>query len=438
MRILCTGDLHIGRRSSRIPNANSTTSCSSAWKRIVTYAIKNKIELILVSGDFIDRDNKNFEAMGPIRAGIEELEKHNIHVICVAGNHDHDVLPEIVQKINRDNFFLLGRGGCWEEHHFNGSDATTLVINGWSFPKPSYRISPLNSISINKNASSFNIGLMHADYEVSNSSYGPVSHVELEASGVDLWVLGHIHRRAIIDMSSGRKAIYPGSPQAMDPGPGEQGEHGFYDVEIKNDKILDIDFIPVSSVRYEELTVDISDCDNEFDVESKVSYGISDAVNQYICESDKYDKVLSFLSISLFLTGRQRFEGGIHNSIQKIIDADLDTFDLQISIHKVIDNTLYNYSAEQISQIANGIGASAAVAKLIQEIENSPDKVIPERFRSSVNSSRLELSRAKLYRESGVMLNAWDDAEIKDILIKQSYALLDSILANQKMNSIDQ
>lgn len=398
----------------------------------MNYAIKNGIELILITGDFIDRDNKNFEALGSIRKGIGELGKHEIPVVCVAGNHDHDGLPEVVSRINSSNFFLLGRGGSWEERRFHGKDATTLVVNGWSFPKASYKASPLNDATLDRDPSSFNIGLMHADYDVISSNYGPVSHAELEASSMDLWVLGHIHLSRIINISSGRKAVYPGSPQAMDPGPGERGLHGFYDIEVKNNALANIDFVPVSSVRYEELIVDISDCKDDSDVESKVSLEINNAANKFLEESNEYDKVLSFLSISLCLTGRRAFTESLDSATQNICEADLDTVDLSISLHKITDNTRYNYSPEQISQLATGVGAAAAVARLIQEVEGSNEDVIPERLRPAVKSSVLELRRAKSYAEAGVALQGWDDATIKKVLIKQSYALLDSILLNQQ------
>ena len=114
IKILATGDLHLGKRSSGIPENPEESSTKFTWNRIVDWSIKNEIDLLLLTGDIIDQDNRYYEAIGPLQAGFEKLNQANITVYMIAGNHDFDVLPEIVRPDRYNNVYLLGFNGKWE------------------------------------------------------------------------------------------------------------------------------------------------------------------------------------------------------------------------------------------------------------------------------------------------------------------------------------
>src|SRR5690625_108199 len=75
MKILCTGDLHLGRRSSRLPEHidGRAHSSASAWGRVVDLAIAERVDLVLLSGDLIDDANRFYEALGPLEVGLRRL-----------------------------------------------------------------------------------------------------------------------------------------------------------------------------------------------------------------------------------------------------------------------------------------------------------------------------------------------------------------------------
>src|SRR5690606_31256677 len=77
VKILCTGDVHIGRSSTRFrgdPDARAL-SCAGAWSLIVDRAIAERVDLVAVSGDLVDRANRYFEAYGPLERGLERLKE---------------------------------------------------------------------------------------------------------------------------------------------------------------------------------------------------------------------------------------------------------------------------------------------------------------------------------------------------------------------------
>ena len=136
VRILATADIHIGRCPTRVPDPEDARrfSCARMWHEIVERAIQEKVDLVTLSGDIIDHDNRFFEATGPLEAGLVKLAAAGIHTYAVAGNHDFDVLPRIVDAVGTDHFHLLGRDGRWEQTEFIRDGQPLLRIHGWSFP----------------------------------------------------------------------------------------------------------------------------------------------------------------------------------------------------------------------------------------------------------------------------------------------------------------
>jgi len=51
----------------------------------------------------------------------------------VSGNHDFDVLPQVVRRYSDDGVKLLGKNGVWEIVTFRKNDQA-IQFAGWSFP----------------------------------------------------------------------------------------------------------------------------------------------------------------------------------------------------------------------------------------------------------------------------------------------------------------
>ncbi len=111
--ILCTGDLHLGRHPSRIPERldGPAFSPKAVWRETVQQAIDCDVDAVVVTGDVADRENRYFEAYGAFERGAVRLDKAEIPTTTIAGNHDFDVLPRIVRDLDLDNLHLLGENG---------------------------------------------------------------------------------------------------------------------------------------------------------------------------------------------------------------------------------------------------------------------------------------------------------------------------------------
>ena len=86
IKILATGDLHIGKKISSSVYDTGGLSAKDTWKRIVDWSIDNDVDIIALTGDIVDRDNRYFEAFGPLQSGFKKLKEKGIQVYMVAGN----------------------------------------------------------------------------------------------------------------------------------------------------------------------------------------------------------------------------------------------------------------------------------------------------------------------------------------------------------------
>lgn len=277
MKIIVTGDIHIGKRSSAIEGDALFLSTKYTWEQIVDYALHNAVDLVVLTGDIIDRENRFFEAVSPLRQGLERLGAHHIAVAMVAGNHDYDVLPEILHTVDQADIFLLGAEGRWEERIVKRGDREIQLI-GWSFTRPDQTEDPLKTLPVAMIRQDIpTLGILHGDTQGQTSRYAPINSALLrETKGVDAWLLGHIHKPEV-QHPAAPLILYPGSPHALSPK--ETGIHGPYLLEWEGGE-WQTRQIPFSPVRYESLSVDISAVTDKESFRQKLSH----ALQQYARE----------------------------------------------------------------------------------------------------------------------------------------------------------
>ncbi|RMF20195.1 MAG: DNA repair exonuclease, partial [Deltaproteobacteria bacterium] len=125
VKLLCIGDIHLGRRPGRLPSdlfaeEGAALGPLAAWRRAVDEAIDRRVDAVLLAGDVVEQEDDFYEAFAPLEEGVRRLQDAGIAVLAVAGNHDVAVLPRLARVI--DSFRLLGAGGRWEEATVEGED----------------------------------------------------------------------------------------------------------------------------------------------------------------------------------------------------------------------------------------------------------------------------------------------------------------------------
>ncbi len=377
MRLILTGDIHIGRSSSRIPDTVGKESlrAGSAWNRIVDLAIKQGADIVCLSGDIADQTNKFWEAIGPLKSGIQRLTEYGIRTVAVAGNHDFDVLPKLADQLPSEHFTLLGRGGRWERTTIELKNGEALNIDGWSFPSQKVSVSPLDSYDLEFDPHVPTLGMVHGDLFKAASPYAPLELGRLQSIAPGGWLLGHIHAPKLISGESW--VLYPGSPQAFDAG--ERGLHGPWILDIQNGLIGLPVQQPISTVWYNESSIDLSHAENQSELQSAILDGIA-AVQKDIL--NRAGPFLIHASLRFQLTGHTAVSHQVNQTAAQII-ADLDL--PAISVDKIVNKTLPFIDLEEYARTTTAAGA---VAKLLLQLEKGQ---VSEEVAALIRSTREKL-----------------------------------------------
>lgn len=266
MRILAIGDMHLGRRPSRLPplltGRARELGPAGAWRRAVDAALDTKARAVVLAGDVVEKEDDFFEAYRELARGVKALTEAGIDVVGVAGNHDVKVLPRLANDI--PEFKLLGKGGQWESRIVEeGSEAITLW--GWSFPQAEVRHSPLPDTPF-EHQPGLSLGLLHCDRDAGPSPYAPVANRELERAGLDGWLLGHIHKPDELTAQSPNG--YLGSLTGMNRR--ESGVRGPWLITVERGALSEVAHLPLAPLRWERLEVDIEGIAEAADAKSKL------------------------------------------------------------------------------------------------------------------------------------------------------------------------
>lgn len=430
VRILCTGDLHLGRSSSSLPSSVPIASVSAArcLERIVDYALAQEMDLVALSGDVVDEDNRYYEALGPLEKQLGRLVTAGIPTVVVAGNHDAGVLPELKRILSSDRFHLLGTSEKWERHVVTGRDGATLNVDGWSFGARHARVNPLATYDLPHEPGALTLGLLHTDLDQPGSPYAPTSLSELQARPVAMWLLGHVHSPGIRNPGAKVPVLYPGSPQALDPG--EPGAHGAWVAEILPGRAPVLTQVGLSSVRYDARAIDLSGTMSMEDARAKVALD----VRQALLEAEHESTHLEHLSLRVRLVGRCALHGELElEGARMCHDLELSTGSavarveqLDVAVQPVLDLEALAAGPSQ--------GAVAWLARLLQSIESGKGIAQYPELEGMLDAIPATLNAAKPYRGLDHARVDDDDRSLPQELATQAALLLDELLEQQEVS----
>jgi exonuclease SbcD len=427
LTLLCTGDVHLGRYPSRIPDDLQTSRCSprAAWHETVDVALDLGVDAVVLTGDVVDQENRYFEAYGPFEEGVAELDDAGIPTLTVSGNHDFRVFPDLVDEVDRPNLHLLGRGGEWERFTLERDGEPALHLDGWSFPDEYVLGSPLDDYGLDRRDDAPTVGVVHGDLDAAGSEYAPLASDDLRATDADAWLLGHIHAPGP-RVESEPLVLYPGSPQGLDPG--EAGTHGPWTVTVRDDGTVETEQVPLASVRYNGVEIDVSDAVDETDVVSTLSSRVSDHVR------DEVDTgVVAVLVLRVVLTGRTAAHADLagddggdvtefrrsYGSVTAVVDRvevetrpdiDLDAF--------VDDDTPVGYLAEVLQAIEEDRVRDSHPSLVSDAVDQMRDA-------HGAGAFRALRQHCDSFEQPG-------EAAAVDVLERQTRSLLDELLAQRE------
>ncbi|CAN5571318.1 DNA repair exonuclease [soil metagenome] len=429
MKILCTGDVHIGRPLSRIPDwyQGGRVPSSAAWSAIVDLAIREQVDLVAISGDLVDQANRYYEAISPVEIGVRALRAAGIPIVAVTGNHDFDVLPRIADRLD-GAIQLLGRGGHWQRWTLlDDAGHARLHVDGWSFPTEHVRINPAHSYQLDPVRDAPVLGLLHADLDNSASEYAPVSRRDLEQLHPGFWLLGHIHAPSNPGETGTKPILYPGSPFALDPG--ESGLHGVVLVTVDLSGGFQVERRATAPIRYDRCTVDLTGATDPTMAATIIEDGVRAFLRTALAHVD--GGALELLIARVVLVGRVKPGLNIDNEIAGLIEDFRYTHGTRNSVLKIEEIDNRTTPEIDLDLLAAGIDAPAAIARTLLSLQDDAS-VLRKTVIDGARARAQSITRGPRYRE--LPEPDLSDSAMVAVIEQESWLLLDALVAQKGAN----
>lgn len=231
------------------------TATNESLDRIVTLALKEKVDLVLIAGDTFDSAKPSPHSQLFFAKEIKRLTDARIQVVMIFGNHDH-MRREDLLIAPSPYFKLLGANEKVEKASFEAKDGFTYTVSGFSYLNNHILSDKVPNFPAKDQCYTF--GLMHAQEKTSVASqnvYAPFTRQELRQLNYDYFALGHIHLRQIVSQQP--LIVYPGNIQGRHVG--ELGAKGCYLGVIDEDtKVTHITFVPTSPILWQQKKLKLS------------------------------------------------------------------------------------------------------------------------------------------------------------------------------------
>ncbi|MGZ4865244.1 MAG: metallophosphoesterase family protein [Halobacteriota archaeon] len=230
LRFVHFSDTHLGYRqyglSERLDDWNHAT------REIIDYAVKNKVDCVLHSGDLFNSNRVDHTSLIQAIEALRLLKDADIPIFVIDGNHDrrkgsqaHTAL-DVLQSLNLCTYLRPERGGLGNATaQINGTNVIGLGYNG-AYLKP--RLAELSQ----QMPGGHNVVLLHAGIAEHIEGGQPeitLSELEVLRPSTAYLALGHSHNTFSID----NWIFNPGSPEHYRFADSD-AKRCFYDVTLQD------------------------------------------------------------------------------------------------------------------------------------------------------------------------------------------------------------
>lgn len=256
LTFLHAADLHLDSPFHALPPdraAERRQEQRQLLTRLADTARQGGADLIFLCGDLFDGQRARPETFQALYQVLEELEAE---IFLAPGNHDPYSPTSPYGKFT------------WPEHvHiFTTAEPQRVelpqlgaVVYGSAFTSPYRMDSPLAGFHVQEEGRAA-FGCFHGDLSSAHSRYGPMSHNEIAASGLNYLALGHIHAASGLKRAGKTYYAWPGCPEGR--GFDETGDKGVYLGQLEGGRVT-LDFVPLARRRYLTPSLDITGKDPE-------------------------------------------------------------------------------------------------------------------------------------------------------------------------------
>ncbi len=255
VRFIHTADLHLDtpfKGLGYLPEAlfnRIKQSTFDSFERIITVAIRQKVDFVVISGDLYDGANRSLRAQLFLKKQFVRLEQADIQVFAIHGNHDH-LQGKFVQLTWPENVHFFGSEEP-DMHPYRKNNDVVAHLYGYSYPQRAVTENIATRYEVIEGAP-FHIALLHGTVggNTDHDPYAPFTLQELIDKPFDYWALGHIHIRS--ELNQEPPIVYSGNIQGLNRK--EEGSKGCYLVEL-SEVGNDLQFIQTAPIEWQSTTL---------------------------------------------------------------------------------------------------------------------------------------------------------------------------------------
>ena len=213
--------------------------------RLAGLAREREAGLVLLAGDLLDSERCFRETADVLRAALAAIP---CPVFIAPGNHDFYSPRSIWETLDwPDNVHIFTSASL------ERVETLEYTLWGRAFTDPHQDASPLEGLEVTQDGK-LHLACLHGEVDPVGH-YGPISRMDIAASGLDYLALGHIHQAIGPQKEGNTFWAYPGCPEGR--GFDELGQKGVLYVEAEPGRVT-AQLVPLSRRRYEILPVDIT------------------------------------------------------------------------------------------------------------------------------------------------------------------------------------
>lgn len=268
MKILHFADMHLDSKLQSIYSDSRAKERRNellvTFTRIIEYAQREGITIILISGDLFDSRNISTVTANVV---LDAINGHpGIDFFYLRGNHDCDAFLSSID-VFPDNLHTFSRN--WTTY----SILNKVFIHGIEFIDEEDSRASETFIA---DPANLNIVMLHGQ-EIVSSGRDRTTVIDIRQfrnKGIDYMALGHVHTYKREQLDGRGIYCYSGCPEVR--GFDEPGTHGFVVLDIDEDnRIIKDTFVPFDTRRLYEVSVDITGLTNSYEMCQRIRENIN-------------------------------------------------------------------------------------------------------------------------------------------------------------------
>ena len=250
MKIIHTGDIHIGGAFQGLPKAKAElrkAELIANFTSLCNYAKQTGVDAVIIAGDLFDKKEVSQAEKREVFSAVKSA--YPVPFYFVSGNHDGDT---DIRAFAPENFYTFDGGFAVYEL------GEGVSIGGCDFKNLSTQNIPV----LPKDG--FNIVALHGDLQTE------IPLRDLQGKNIDYLALGHIHKPTPIKEKLDARGFYRYCGSLEGRGFDELGSRGFFLLEIERGRLQNERFLSFATRSVNALEVDISACQTYTEVEVAV------------------------------------------------------------------------------------------------------------------------------------------------------------------------